>query len=156
MAAASAVVVAADLVRQLGYRAQHTPPDLLRYVQAALARGDTPEALAACAADVADMPPDEIETTALKVLTGLIRKRNNAPVPSDGTPHQQGAAGPSDSWSAQWTLCRTRGPSGANAAAKRAWHDSRQIRRYDTETNAKFAFRDAYLLAAATPVEATA
>jgi hypothetical protein len=54
---------------------------------------------------------------------------------------------PGADWSQQWALMTGNQSSKANDMAKRAWHNSRQVRRYDTETNAKFAFRDAYLAA---------
>ena len=120
-------------------------------LRCARALGERRQDLADCAADVLAMP--DIETTALKVLTGLLRKRTNEPRPAAAGPGGQ----PPDTWSQQWSLLTTRGPAGgANEAAKQAWFDTRKTRKFDTETNAKFAFRDAYLARTATPAEASA
>lgn len=73
-------VVAQQLVDQLGYRNQRPPVQLANEVNAALTRGDTPEGLASCAAAVLAMPPEQIQTTAVKVLMGLLRKRNSEPL----------------------------------------------------------------------------
>lgn len=116
-----------------------------------LARGWTVGLLQAKAERALDA--DRPRQWLVKALEGCANEDPPA-APANGAP--AATAGHLDTWSAQWTLCVTRGPSGANDAAKRAWHDTRQTRRYDTEVNAKFAFRDAYLLATATPAEATA
>ncbi len=73
-------VVAQQLVDQLGYRNQRPPAQLANEVHAALTRGDTPEGLASCAAAVLAMPPEQIQTTAVKVLMGLLHKRNSEPL----------------------------------------------------------------------------
>jgi len=73
-------VVAQQLVDQLGYRNQRPPAQLVNEVNAALTRGDTPEGLASCATAVLAMPPEQIQTTALKVLMGLLHKRNGEPL----------------------------------------------------------------------------
>lgn len=150
------VEVADSLIAKLGYiDPAPAGPDERRYVARALARGWTIERLTDLAVEAASR--SDVEDPRSWLRGALTRFANeDPPAPTTTVAAAPTAAGHADTWSAQWTLCRTRGPSGANAAAKRAWHDSRQIRRYDTETNAKFAFRDAYLLAAATPVEATA
>ncbi len=147
--------MADSLIAQLGY-ADPPPagPDIRGYVARALARGWPVAHLNDLAIEAYSR---EDVTDALGWLRGALKNRANQdpPTPTTGTAHTPPTT--ADTWSAQWSLLTTRGPAGgANEAAKAAWFDTRKIRKFDTETNAKFAFRDAYLARSATPAEATA
>lgn len=149
------VAVADSLIAQLGY-ADPPPagPDIRGYVARAIGRGWTASQLADLATEAGAR---EDVADPLGWLRGALKNRANQDPPAPAT--VSGAAGPAlDTWSAQWSLLTTRGPAGgANEAAKAAWFDTRKIRKFDTETNAKFAFRDAYLArSAAVPAEASA
>lgn len=149
----AAVVVADSLMPLIGYFDQQAPTDLLRYVERALAQGHDVQQIEDCAADVAAMPPDQVETTPLKVLVGLLRKLSNGrPTERAGDPSRPGhqVVKPGSDWSQQWALMTGNQSFKATDQAKAAWHMTRQTRKYDTELNAKFAFRDAYLAAEVT------
>ncbi len=106
-------------------------------IAAAQRRGWTPDQLLAKAGRAARAEHD---------VTGYLRKvltecANSDPPTERTTPAPAGA----DDWSQQWTLMVGSRSYVANEAAKKAWHDTRMVRRDQTETAAKFAFRDAYL-----------
>lgn len=152
------VVAAADsLIAKLGYvDPPPAGPDERRYVARAVGRGWTIEQLTDLAVEAASRVDVEDPRGWLR---GALKNRANEDPPCAVTTTAP-AAGPGaalDTWSAQWSLLTTRGPAGgANEAAKQAWFDTRKTRKFDTETNAKFAFRDAYLARSATPAEASA
>ena len=71
-----------ELVLRLGYVSETAGPDLIGYVERALARGWPPTDLTDLATEIAAMDPADIETTPLRVLLGGLRRRaNNDPGP---------------------------------------------------------------------------
>lgn len=151
------VAVADSLIAKLGYvDPPPAGPDERRYVARAIGRGWTIEQLTDLAVEAASRV--DVEDPRSWLRGALKRCANEDPAKPPPPATTASAVGPAlDTWSAQWSLLTTRGPAGgANEAAKQAWFDTRKTRKFDTETNAKFAFRDAYLARSATPAEASA
>lgn len=150
------VVAAADsLIARLGY-ADPPPagPDIRGYVARAMGRGWTFDQLSDLATEAGAR---EDVADPLGWLRGALKNRANQDPPAPAAGPAPAGHVTADTWSAQWSLLTTRGPAGgANEAAKAAWFDTRKTRKFDTETAAKFAFRDAYLARLAAPAEASA
>lgn len=104
----AAAAVADSLIQHLGYFDQTPGPDLIRYTARALDRGWTQTDLEDAAVEVAAMNPDEIETTPLRVLRGILKDRANRDAPPPP---------PDPATTTKWTGDPRRDPRTANEIA---------------------------------------